>query len=397
MDPDYRVQTAGSRLLGGVVFLAAMGLTLIALAVILVPNDSIDSEPEAVVPTETETLPPTATHTLSPSISPSATASLTPLPTADGDFLATSVAQPVASDQIVAISRDESPFTINPAPQRTRLLIHTVERGESVNDIADHYGLDVNTLIWSNRRFYMNALQVGFQMTILPFDGALVNIQDSITIGDLAAQYLVDPYVIIDSEFNGLAGATPDNILPVGLNVVIPNGVGAWEPLYWEPPASVYANVESTGSGRTAIYNGEAVFGEGQPGSCGVQPIYNGAMPSVLPTSGYVLTNDYTPEHGGVDLAGTLGDYVKAVGDGTVIFAGWSTWGYGWTVVIAHGPVMSLYAHMTGDTVWCGQQVAAGQVIGYLGSSGNSSGPHLHFEIRNTGGGRENPHNYLGW
>jgi len=374
-----------------------MLLAILALAMMFMPQTRIDSEPEVRLPTATATATATATITLMPTLEPTATASITPLPTADQNMLATSVARPADRSEYVVVARDESPFTINPSPQRTDIMIHTVQRGESVEAIAEKYGLSVNTLIWSNRRFYMNALQVGFPMVILPFDGALHNVQEPITIAKLAEQYLVDPYVIIDYELNGLKGATPDNILPIGLNVVIPGGIGAWEPLYWEPPASVYANVESSGSGRTAIYNGEAVFGEGQPGSCGVQPIYNGSMPSVLPTRGYVLTNDYTPEHGGVDLAGTLGDYVRAVGDGTVIFAGWSTWGYGWMVVIAHGPVMSLYAHMTGDTVWCGQQVTAGQVIGYLGSSGNSSGPHLHFEIRNAGGGRENPHNYLSW
>jgi len=379
----------------------ALMLTIAALGLFLLPDE--DAEEVAVAtPTSTLTLTPsitpTTTSTPRPSVTSLPTITATPLSTADPDSIATSIAQPLdADDRAVNVSRAESPFTINPAPQRSAIVTHVVQRGETVNDIATRYGLEEYTLIWSNRRFYNNALQVGFEMMILPFDGALHIVQQPVTIQELAEQYLVDPLTIINSDFNALRDANPEHLLPAGLRVVIPGGTGAWEPLYYEPPNSVYANVESTGSGLTQIYNGEAVFGQGQPGSCGVQPIYGGGMPVTLPTRGYVLTNDYTQAHPGVDLAGRMGDPVYAVGSGTVIFRGWSTWGYGYTIVVAHGPVMSLYAHLSEIDVWCGQIVEAGQRIGGLGNSGNSSGPHVHFEIRNVTGVRENPHSYLGW
>lgn len=391
--------TMHGRWLSGVLLFAAFGLTLAALLLFFVPAD----EEQEVLPltpsnTATPSLTPTITLTPLPSPSPSPTVTATPLATADADSIATSIAQPLTDDgTAVRLARSESPYTINPAPQRSEIVTHVVQRGETVNDIATRYNLEDYTLIWSNRRFYHNALQVGFEMTILPFDGALHVVQQPLTIAELAEQYLVEPYAIIDSDFNDLRDANPEHLLPPGLRVVIPGGTGAWEPLYYEPPNSVYANVESSGSGLTRIYNGEAVFGEGQPGSCGVQPIYGGGMPTTLPTRGYVLTNDYTSAHPGVDLAGRMGDPVYAVGSGTVIFRGWSTWGYGYTVVVAHGPVMSLYAHLSEIDVWCGQVVEGGQRIGGLGNSGNSSGPHVHFEIRNVSGTRENPHSYLGW
>ena len=64
-----------------------------------------------------------------------------------------------------------------------------------------------------------------------------------------------------------------------------------------------------------------------------------------------------------------------------MIYAGWNTWGYGNTIVLAHGPFLTLYGHLSAIGVRCGQIVSAGSIIGAVGSTGNSTGPHLHFEI----------------
>ncbi|HVO42916.1 MAG TPA: M23 family metallopeptidase, partial [Aggregatilineales bacterium] len=79
---------------------------------------------------------------------------------------------------------------------------------------------------------------------------------------------------------------------------------------------------------------------------------------------------------------------------GTVIFAGWSDWGYGYSIVLAHGPLLTLYGHLSRIGVSCGQFVQRGAQIGAIGSTGNSSGPHLHFEIR-EGDTPVNPTKYL--
>ena len=78
----------------------------------------------------------------------------------------------------------------------------------------------------------------------------------------------------------------------------------------------------------------------------------------------------------------TPGTPVRAANGGTVIFSGWNSFGYGYTIVLAHGPFTTLYGHLSDINVGCGQYVSSGQLIGAVGSSGNSSGPHLHFEIR---------------
>jgi murein DD-endopeptidase MepM/ murein hydrolase activator NlpD len=117
-----------------------------------------------------------------------------------------------------------------------------------------------------------------------------------------------------------------------------------------------------------------------------------------FPTTEHWLSGyDFTPPtHYGVDYAGRLGNELYATDTGVIIYAGWSNRGYGNTIVIDHGNgFLSLYAHIMdgGIAVSCGQVVSLGDLIGYMGSTGNSSGPHLHFEIRYKSS-PVNPHDF---
>jgi lysostaphin len=98
----------------------------------------------------------------------------------------------------------------------------------------------------------------------------------------------------------------------------------------------------------------------------------------------YTFFRGFSPSHTGVDLAADIGTPVVAAGSGVVIFSGVSQYGYGNVIVIAHGSTFTLYGHLESRSVRCGQDVSQGQVIGEVGNTGNSSGPHLHFEIRNA-------------
>ncbi len=123
--------------------------------------------------------------------------------------------------------------------------------------------------------------------------------------------------------------------------------------------------------------------GPGSAGACEARPvpgaIRSGFGPRVHPIYGNVRM------HNGVDMAGGSGSTIVACRGGTVVLAG-SNGGYGNTVVIDHGGGMAtLYAHQSSLAVRIGDQVGAGQVIGYVGSTGASTGPHLHFEVRISG------------
>jgi len=98
--------------------------------------------------------------------------------------------------------------------------------------------------------------------------------------------------------------------------------------------------------------------------------------------------------HTGIDIGAPHGAAVKAADGGTVIYAGWMG-GYGNTLIVDHGGgVSTLYAHLSGFAVSSGTTVSQGQVIAYVGSTGNSTGPHLHFEVR-INGNHTNPLAYL--
>ena len=132
------------------------------------------------------------------------------------------------------------------------------------------------------------------------------------------------------------------------------------------------------------------------PGSCG--SVYTGAIgtgtfvwPSKLHSlSGYHF--DPSINHYGIDEAGALGYPIYATDGGVVVYAGWSEVGYGNMIIIDHGTGwQSLYAHLSEIDVGCGQSVSQGDTIGLMGSTGHSTGPHLHFELRSATYGRVDP------
>ncbi|MDR2156469.1 MAG: M23 family metallopeptidase, partial [Clostridiales Family XIII bacterium] len=99
--------------------------------------------------------------------------------------------------------------------------------------------------------------------------------------------------------------------------------------------------------------------------------------------------------HAGIDIPAPTGTPIRAAGDGAVIFAGWNSGGYGYMVMIDHGSgIVTLYAHNSSVAVSAGQTVTRGQTIAYAGSTGDSTGPHCHFEVR-VYGTPQNPRQWL--
>ena len=104
-------------------------------------------------------------------------------------------------------------------------------------------------------------------------------------------------------------------------------------------------------------------------------------MPSGRPAGG-VLTQDFHPGHNGLDFGIPVGTGIKSTMDGQVVYAGWNDQGYGNLVIIQNGDYKTYYAHLSSIPVSVGDSVTAGSVIGLSGNTGNSTGPHLHYEVR---------------
>lgn len=410
---DHRARAGDSRwgrwlaraaLTGALVF----GLALTVLALRSGQDPAPPTPAPTVAPSATPTLPPleiaqveypTPLPTTPPSVTPPAANEPVDWvqPTADPQAVAQALAQPVGGEG-ASLRRALNPLTILPARSRSEIITYAVQPNDTLQTIADRFGLQQSTIIWSNDRFYVNAMRIGLELTILPVDGVYHRVDEPQTLRAIAEEYGVDPYAIIDSEFNDLYGVTPDVILPEGLFVVVPGGTGSTEPIYWDP--GIVMTTESAdgsqprGSGIVAGTE-TALFAVGDPGSCGKQAVVGGSAPVNAPIyRNYRITQDFAWTHGGIDLAVPEGTPVFAAGGGTVIFKGWSTWGYGYTVVIAHGGTLSIYGHLNGAFVGCGEVVTPGQNIAVTGNSGRSSGPHLHFEIRGGSGVPVSPWSY---
>lgn len=381
--PVRRVQEVAGwrRVVGLLSLLGAAGLTIATALLLLTPSSNPAPSPSdtTLAPTDTvEVIAPTATPVGNPQENPVAQSDTVPA-TLSPDALAMLLATPVvplAQAAGLEISRDDySAFTIIPDRPRSQVIQYEVQSGDTIFALSERFGVKPETIAWSNDRYIVEGLRVGKLLNILPVDGAYFTVISEKSIADIARDYHVDPYTIIDSEYNDLFGKTPDDVLPSGIRLVIPGGTQ--EQINWSPPVTrVDASSSSSGVGKIS-------FDTGDPGSCGLVDNPGGTGGWIKPLSTYQWVRGFTPPiHFGVDLSDPIGTPVMAASAGTVVFSGWSNWGYGWSVVLAHGPYTTIYGHMSDVYARCGSYVNAGTTIGAVGSSGDSTGPHLHFEVR---------------
>jgi LysM repeat protein len=269
--------------------------------------------------------------------------------------------------------------TTIPSRPREDVTKYTVVEGDTVFGIAEKFGLKPETILWGNYYILLDdphALQPGQELNILPIDGTYHEWQQGEGLNGIATYYGVKPEDIINYPANNLdAAAIGDlanpNIKP-GTWLVVPGGHREF--ISWSAPLGVTR--ENPASAR--------VLG---PGAC--DPVSGGAVgfgAFIWPANKHYLSGfDYTPNanHWGIDIAGNEGEGVYATDAGVVVYSGWNNYGYGNMIMVDHGNnFQSLYGHLSAINVQCGQSVGQGDVIGAIGTTGHSSGPHLHFEIR---------------
>ena len=361
-DTFYRLGTAFLTI--ALILLAAVGMRLFYLHF---QQTEVTQNREAVMAAEA----PTATPTAIPAIMP--------------DF---STAMTIYTH---GISRLALIHTTIPSRPRTEIITYTVQTDDNIFAIADMFGLKPETILWGN--LYLLAdnpelIYAGQVLNIMPTNGIYHRWSEGEGLNGVAHGYHVTPDVIVNWPGNHLDSATLGDYshpnIEAGTMLFVPGGTRSY--VTWSAP-----RISRDDPGVARILG---------PGSCGT--IVDGAVGTgsfIWPATNHWLSGyDYSPStnHFGIDIAGALGNAVYAADNGVVVYAGWNDWGYGNVVVIDHDAGwQSLYAHLSVLNVGCGQSVYQGDVIGYFGSTGRSSGPHLHFEMLNESYGKVNPWNFL--
>lgn len=257
------------------------------------------------------------------------------------------------------------PHTIIPERARAEIVTHQVETGDTVSSIAAKFGLSPETIIWANSDLERNPdlLGVNQEVVVLPVNGVYHQVGGRDTIESIAATYQIEPAAIINYALNQIDPDEP--VIQPGQWLVVPGGSKPYIPR----AVTVYAGPMPEGA-----ETGSGAFG--------------------WPASGAIF-QDYWSGHPALDIADRLGAPVVAADSGYVVVAGWDDTGYGYKVVLDHGNgYQTLYAHLQAYYVEAGNSVTKGQQIGEMGSSGNSTGPHAHFEIR-QGTIQRNPFGFL--
>lgn len=236
---------------------------------------------------------------------------------------------------------------------RDQTITYSIQKGDTLSTIAQKFNVSVDTIKWAND-IKGDSLTIGDDLKIPPVTGLVIKVSEGDTVYSLAKKYKTDAQSIVNFPFNDFADLNTF-ALNVGQTLIIPNGV--------RPEAVAIARPSFSVSALTAGGNGQFLW------------------PTVGAISQYPIWY-----HMAFDVANPSAPPVTAAGDGTVILVQYLSYGYGKHVIIDHGDGLStLYGHLSEIYVKSGDVVSRGQVIGKMGSTGRSTGTHLHFEVRRNG------------
>jgi LysM repeat protein len=256
--------------------------------------------------------------------------------------------------------------------QRTAVTYYTVQMGDTVSTIARKFNISINTIIWANDLNSYGFIKPGNMLTILPYSGIVYVVKSGDTLSKIAIKYGIEVDKILSC--NDIPGG-----LKIGQKIIVPG-------------AKKLVDTSLASSQKAKAYTGISIIKDIiKSPSAKV-----GGTKMTWPTQGYRITQYYSWRHNGVDIGNKVGTPIYAADEGTVIIAagGWNG-GYGNTIVISHGNgKKTRYGHLSKLFVKVGDEVERGENIGTMGSTGRSTGPHLHFEVL-VNSSRSNPLNYI--
>ncbi|EKE06651.1 MAG: lipoprotein precursor [uncultured bacterium] len=242
------------------------------------------------------------------------------------------------------------------------IIEYTVQSGNVIGEIAKEFGINVNTILWANNLTTRSYIKPGQVLSILPVDGVTHKVVKGDTVSKIAKNYNAESDEIV--KFNKLEEDGADIV--IGEVLIVPGG-----------EKKVAAVIPT----KTSIVTRPSSFNDVVPISSVATPAGSGYL---WPSDAKTITQYFGLTHNALDIAAPIGTRIYATKEGTIITSqcGWNG-GYGCYIKIDHGNgVISLYGHNSKLLVNVGDYVTQGQNIALMGSTGNSSGPHVHFEIR---------------
>lgn len=253
--------------------------------------------------------------------------------------------------------------TVISVKPRDSIIDYKVAGGDTLASIAKKFDISVDTIKWANN-LKTDVIKPDQILKIPPVTGVVHKVVSGENIYTIAKKYKTEAQNIVNFPFNDFVDLDTF-ALTAGQTLYVPDGVIEEEQPRVGPRyiAQIQAGVKGTSN-------------------------------FIWPTSGGI-TQYPVWYHMAVDIANAAAPAIIASDTGTVIFSGCVRYGYGCHIVIDHGNgYQTLYGHMSSLSVSAGDSVTQGQVIGVMGSTGMSSGTHLHFEVR-SGEGLLNPLNFL--
>lgn len=253
---------------------------------------------------------------------------------------------------------------ISPKP-RDKVIIYTIQKGDTISTIAEKFSVSTDTIRWANS-LTSDSLTIGQELKIPPVTGMMHRVERGDSVYTIAKKYDTDAQKIVNFPFNDFANPETFSLVE-GQMLIIPDGV--------KPKAPVR-------SPRIA------------PKFIAKTPVAGESAGFIWPTTGNI-TQYPVWYHNGVDIANKEGPAVIASKKGRVLSANCDRGGYGCHVIIDHGNgTETLYGHLQKFNVSANDEVSQGETIGQMGSTGRSTGTHLHFEVRQNGT-TVNPLNFL--
>lgn len=265
---------------------------------------------------------------------------------------------PSPSAVLSSATEGESVFStqISPKP-RDRIIAYVVEEGDTLSSIAQKFDISVDTIAWENNINVKTNLSLGQELRVLPVSGVAHKVIKGDTIYSIAKKYDTEAQGIVNFPFNDFADADTFS-LTAGQILIVPDG---------SPPQVVPSAPRPL------------------PRFIAQSDIIEGVEGFIWPTSGSI-TQYPVWYHMAVDIANKEAPPVAGARAGKVSTAECVRGGYGCYVILDHGNgIQSLYAHLSQIAVAVGDNISQGQVIGRMGSTGRSTGTHLHFEVRKSG------------